>query len=65
MMCYADSRSDAEDVALENLRNADGELEHADVSALAVSCLTKEEQQSLPWGGDGKRTCAEYLAEEQ
>jgi rubrerythrin len=64
VICYAADEEDAEDVARESLRNADGELEHADVHAMAVSSLTKEEQQCLPWGGDGVRTCAEYLAEE-
>lgn len=61
MLCYGESRSDAEDVALENIRDASCELERADVNALAVDSLTEDEGRVCPWGGPGALTCAEIL----
>ena len=64
LFCYSEhGETDACDVARWNLRDADGELRKAIVTASEVKSLSmyKQHANALPWGGPGQLTCAEIL----
>lgn len=66
MFVVADDEREAERVALDH---ADEEM-HNDITTIARVYpvktwphLPKDAKSSLPWGGDGDKTCADYLSE--
>jgi hypothetical protein len=66
MFVVADDEREAEQIALDH---ADEEMQN-DITTIARVYpiktwphLPKDAKGSLPWGGDGDKTCADYLSE--